>query len=137
MQFTITATHAITTSHAQYLYICNSMGCCGSWINSTSTAEVIARGETKCNLLHYKCYQSRITQQPMLSRGVTRKSEQRGDVATGCTYSRSQSATISGNETQVASFSGFICLGASSRVRRLTTSLPTRTLIQLLTKTLV
>ncbi len=51
------------------------------------------------------------------NRGVTRKSEQRGEVATGCTYSRSQSATMSGNETPIASFPGFVCLGASSRVR--------------------
>ncbi len=45
---------------------------------------------------------------------------------------------MSGNETQVASFPGFVCLGASSRVRRSMTSqlsLPARSQIQILTKT--
>ncbi len=47
------------------------------------------------------------------NRGVTRKLQRRGDVAIDCTYSRSQSATMSGNETQVASFPGFVRLGTS------------------------
>ncbi len=36
-----------------------------------------------------------------LTRGVTRKLERRGNAAIDCTYSRSQSAPMSGNETLV------------------------------------